>query len=191
MIYLFIYTYIFIYYLSYYSTSEGLSEVVMGLDEFAQATKRRPIILECSKEKTNHIGLFKPTSWCWSDYEEIPHVRGQRSPSKILGTEAAAAQLWSNFGEIPHVQGQRIRPSKMVGGAKSHLESNPIPATDTQRAQTNLVHTRPQRPHRDWDKTVFECLLWRYGSAMDCRRGRGSGCSRFGYGISPLGWGHR
>jgi len=149
MIYLFIYTYIFIYYLSYYSTSEGLSEVVMGLDEFAQATKRRPIILECSKEKTNHIGLFKPTSWCWSDYEEIPHVRGQRSPSKILGTEAAAAQLWSNFGEIPHVQGQRIRPSKMVGGAKSHLESNPIPATDTQRAQTNLVHTRPQRPHRD------------------------------------------
>ena len=120
MIYLFIYTYIFIYYLSYYSTSEGLSEVVMGLDEFAQATKRRPIILECSKERTNHIGLFKPTSWCWSDYEEIPHV-----------------------------QGQRIRPSKMVGGAKSRLESNPIPATEAQRAQTNLVHTRTQRPHRD------------------------------------------
>ena len=86
MIYLFIYTYIFIYYLSYYSTSEGLSEVVMGLDEFAQATKRRPIILECSKERTNQIGLFKPTSWCWSDYEEIPHVQGQRSPSKMLGT---------------------------------------------------------------------------------------------------------
>ena len=35
MIYLFIYTYIFIYYLSHYSASEGLSEVVMGLDEFA------------------------------------------------------------------------------------------------------------------------------------------------------------
>ena len=26
-----------------------------------------------------------------------------------------------------------------------------------------------------------------YGSAVDCCRGRGSGCSRPGYGISPLG----
>ena len=28
------------------------------------------------------------------------------------------------------------------------------------------------------------------GSAVDCCRGRGSGCSRLGYGISPLGRGH-
>ena len=27
-----------------------------------------------------------------------------------------------------------------------YLESNPIPARNTQRAQTNLVHTRTQRP---------------------------------------------
>ena len=33
----------------------------------------------------------------------------------------------------------------MVGGEKSHLESNPIAARDTWRAQTNLVHTRTQR----------------------------------------------
>ena len=62
----------------------------------------------------------------------------------------------------------------MVGGAKSHLESNPIPAREAQRAQTNLVHTRTQGPHRDWAKTVFECLLRRYGSAMDCCRGMGA-----------------
>ena len=33
--------------------------------------------------------------------------------------------------------------------------------------------------------------LWRYGLAVDCCRGRGSGCSRLGYGIShtPLGGG--
>ena len=37
---------------------------------------------------------------------------------------------------------------------------------------------------------MFEHLLWRYGSAVDCRRGRGSGCSRLGYGIIPLGGGH-
>ena len=40
----------------------------------------------------------------------------------------------------------------------------------------NLVCTRTQRLHRDWARTVFECLLWRYGSAVDCHRG--SVCSR-------------
>ena len=38
---------------------------------------------------------------------------------------------------------------KMVGGAKSHLESNPIPTRDAQRTQTNLVCTGTHRPHRD------------------------------------------
>ena len=71
----------------------------------------------------------------------------------------------------------------MVGMAKSHLGSNPIPTRNT---QTYLV---PQGP-REWDRTVSECLLRRDGSAVDCCRGRGSGCSRLGYGISPLGRGH-
>ena len=34
----------------------------------------------------------------------------------------------------------------MVGGVKSHLELNPIPIIVAQRAQTNLVHTRPRDP---------------------------------------------
>ena len=34
---------------------------------------------------------------------------------------------------------------------------------------------------------MFECPLWRYGSAVACHRDRGSGHSRLGYGISPLG----
>ena len=51
------------------------------------------------------------------------------------------------------------------------------------------MHTRTQRSHRDWDRTVFECLLWRYGWAMDCCRVSDSGCSRPGYGINPLGGG--
>ena len=34
----------------------------------------------------------------------------------------------------------------MIGGAKLHLESNPMPARDAQRAQTSLVCTRTQRP---------------------------------------------
>ena len=78
----------------------------------------------------------------------------------------------------------------MVGGEKSHLESNPIPAREAQRTQTYLVHTTTQRPYTDWERTVFEYLLRRYRSAVECYRGRGSGCSRPGYGISPLGGGH-
>ena len=42
----------------------------------------------------------------------------------------------SHQKNIPHIQGQRRSPSKMVGGAKLHLDSDPIPARDAQRAQT-------------------------------------------------------
>ena len=37
---------------------------------------------------------------------------------------------------------------RLVGGANSHLESNPIPIRDARRAQTNLVCSRTQGPHR-------------------------------------------
>ena len=44
----------------------------------------------------------------------------------------------------------------MVGGAKSHLESNSIPTRDAQRARTNpCAH---QETHRDWARPAFECL---------------------------------
>ena len=89
--------------------------------------------------------------------------------------------------KILHIQGQWRTHSKMIRGVKSCLESNPIPNRDTQRAQTNPVHTRTQRSHRDRARSVREYLLWKYESAVACRRGSGSGCSRPGYGISPLG----
>ena len=43
-----------------------------------------------------------------------------------------------------------------------------------------------QRTHRDWSRTVVECLLWRYRPAVDCCRDRDSGYSRPAYDISPL-----
>ena len=103
----------------------------------------------------------------------------------------ATYQPWSDCEEIPHVQEQRRSPSKMVGGVKSHLESNPIPARDAQKARTKpCAHQEtPQRLSQTCLR-VFECLLWRYGSAVACHRGRDSGCSRHGCGISPLGGGH-
>ena len=45
-------------------------------------------------------------------------------------------------------KGKEEAPSKTVGGVSSRLESNPIPTRDAQRPQTNLGHTRTQRPHR-------------------------------------------
>ena len=43
--------------------------------------------------------------------------------------------------KILHIQGQRKTHSKIIGGAKSFLESNPIPSRDARRAQTkSCVH---------------------------------------------------
>ena len=58
-----------------------------------------------------------------------------------------------------------------------------------QKVQTALC-SPGARDARDWDRTVCECLLWRCGEAVGCHGGRGSGCSRAGCGISPLGGGH-
>ena len=85
----------------------------------------------------------------WRDCEEIPHVQGKRSPSKTVGAGVATAWRWSDFGEIPHVQGERRNTSKMVGRGKVSFRIKPHSCQDAQRAQTNLVHTRTQRPHRD------------------------------------------
>ena len=64
----------------------------------------------------------------------------------------------------PHVQGQRSSPSKMIEGAKSCLESKPIPTRDIQRAQTKCcVHKEtPQRLSQVY-LWVFDGLLQRYG----------------------------
>ena len=93
--------------------------------------------------------------------------------------------------KIPQVPGQRRNPSQMVGGEKSSLESNPIQATEARRAQRKTaVHQETQQRLRQTCLWVFLFLLWSYGSALTCHRGRGSGCIRPGCGISPLGGHH-
>ena len=67
----------------------------------------------------------------------------------MVSAREVAVWCWSDFEEIPYIQGQRRSASKMVGGAKLILESNPIATRDNQRDQTNLVCTRTQRPHKD------------------------------------------
>ena len=53
---------------------------------------------------------------------------------------AEAGQHWNDFEETAHVQQQRRNPSKMVEGAKSHLESNPIPP-ETLRGLKQTLYT--------------------------------------------------
>ena len=60
-------------------------------------------------------------AWHWNNCEAIPHIQGQRSPSKMVGAGAATVWCWSNFEDISHVQGQRRSPSRMVEEAKSCL----------------------------------------------------------------------
>ena len=51
----------------------------------------------------------------------------------------------------------RRSPSKMVGGAKSHLESNPIPTRDARRAQTKpCAHQDPGAP-QETEPDLLEC----------------------------------
>ena len=136
------------------------------------------------------FGIVNKAEVRWQSRRTCAHLLWKLQNYNSLLNNCRLEKVGSHQKKIPHVQGQSRSPSKMVGGAKSSLDSNPLPARDTQRAQTKLVLTRTQGPHRDWARTVLECLLWRYGSAVACYRGRGSGYSRPGYGINPLGGGY-
>ena len=93
-----------------------------------------------------HLSMIQ---WMMSGNSQGPPRTLEELQQIQAGAGVVAVWCWSNFEETPHVQGQRRSPSKMEGVARLHLESNPIPTRDAQSAQRNLVHTRTQRPHRD------------------------------------------
>ena len=84
----------------------------------------------------------KRKAWFWVQWSGDTGVAATRCWSR-------SCAVLSDCEEIAHIQGQRRSLNKTVGGAKSCLESNPIPTRDAQKAQTYLVSTRTQRPHRD------------------------------------------
>ena len=137
----------------------------------------------------NNIGAIDLESVWWSRRMHT-HLLWEFQNYNLLLNNHRQDNVSSHQKKIPHVQGQRISHSKAVGGAKSHLKSNPTHTRDPRRAQTKpCVHQEtPQRLSQTclWG---FECLLRRYRSAVACRRGRGSGCSRAGCGIRTLGGG--
>ena len=134
-------------------------------------------------------GATNPYSIRWPSRSSCAHLLWELQNYNSLLSSCWLKKCWIPPKHNTHIQRQRRSPRKMVGGVKLCLESNSLPTRDAQRIQTNLMCTRTQRPHRDWTRTVSECLLWRCISAVACHRGRGSGCSWPGYGISSLGGG--
>ena len=61
----------------------------------------------------------------------------------------------SHQKKIPYIQGQRRRPSKMAGEVKLSLESNPIPARDSEGSKKPCAHQDPETP-----QTLCQTCVW-------------------------------
>lgn len=99
-----------------------------------------------------------------------------RTPNYNLLLNNHRQESWILPKKIMNIQGERRSPSKMVGGSKFHLDSNPIPARDAGRAQTKPCVHKVLEP-TETEPDLYLSLLQRYESAVACRRVRDSGGS--------------
>jgi len=113
-------------------------------------------------------------------------------PGWLTSTGNAAAwdqlsrgHIWQNLRRYSQPsgwdQGKWLRHTAHLGQCTRQAPDH-LSCSNLERAQ-NACPT-----HRDWARTVSECLLQRCGSAVACCKGRSSGCSRPGCSISPF-WG--
>ena len=160
-----------------------LSDQCKEIEENNRMGKTKDLLKKIRDTKGEFMALR------WQSRRTCTHLLWELQNYNFLLINRRLENVGSHQKEIPHIQGQRRSPSKMVGGVKSHLESNPLPARDAQRVQTNLVHTRTQGPQR-----LRQNCVWVSPEEVQVisglLQGRGSGYSRPGYGISPLGGGH-
>ena len=127
---------------------------------------------------SNHLILCRSRRTC-------APLQGLQNYNSLLNNHWQE-NVGSHQKKIPHVQGQRR--SKMVGGVNCVQNQTPF-LPHLEGSNKPCVHQDLEAPQR-WSQIVFECLLQRRGAAVACCRGRGSGCSRPGRGISPLGGSH-
>ena len=118
------------------------------------------------------LGIFEPALWRIFEFPCSTLQMSTRWQSRIcthllllelqnynsLLNSHQKENVGSHPKKTPHVQGQGRSTNKMGGRTKSHLESNPIPISDAQRAQKKLVRTR------DATKTEPELCL-----SVSCR----------------------
>ena len=81
-----------------------------------------------------------------------------------IGSCVMLEQLW---GDTPH---PRAKEKPQQDGRRGEIAFRIKPHTCQRCSEGSKIPCPYQdpRPHRDWDRTVFGCLLWRYGSAVDC-----------------------
>ena len=92
----------------------------------------------------NFIMMCLGVNWRWQCRRTCTHLLQELQNYNSLLNNHQKENVGSHQKKMPHIQGQRTSPSRMVGAAKSRLESNPIPARVSRRAQTNLLCTRTQ-----------------------------------------------
>ena len=96
-------------------------------------------------------GTYQPGEFIFQCLILLPfHTVHEVLKARILKRFAIPFSSGPHFVRTLHHKLSILGGVKMVRGAKLNLESNPVPARDVHRAQTNLVKTRTQRPHRDW-----------------------------------------
>ena len=122
------------------------------------------------------------------EWKDVSSSSARTAKSQLAAEQPSIAERWiPPRRDTPHPRPKRS-PHKTVGWEKLHLELNLMPARDAGRVQTKPLCAsgsteRNSDLHRRLSQTclgVFEGLLWRRGSAVACRRDRGSGCSRPG-----------
>ena len=123
--------------------------------------------LDCSEGKISEETATSDNEvHLWHKMAEYKDMHSS-SPERTLKLQVAAEQLLTGECWIPPKRDTphpRAKEKPQQDGRRGKIEFRitPLPARDAQRAQTNLVRTRTQRPHGDWARTVFEYLLWRY-----------------------------
>ena len=107
-----------------------------------------------------------------------------RAPKLLLAAkQPSTEEYWIPAKKHTTHPRAKEKINKTLGGAKSCLESNPVPARDVWRAQAKACVHQDSEARQRLSQTcllVFECLLQRHGSAVTCHGDRGSGCSRPG-----------
>ena len=142
------------------------------------------------------IDFYYIYSWRWSGscmalermWGDTPRAKAEKPQKDGRCYSSSCVALKWLWEDTPHPRAkekpqQDGRRGEIAFRIKSHTHQR-----HSEGSNKSCEHQDPETPQRLRQNCVW--LLWRYGSAVDCRRGRGSGCSRLGYGISPLGADH-
>ena len=110
---------------------------------------------------------------------------GSKSPRKTVGTGAAAVQCWNSscmalellWGDTLCPRAEKPQQDDMRGKITFKIKPHTFQRC-SESSNIPCVHQDPETPQRL--RQNCECLLRRYRSAVDCRRGRGLGAADLG-----------